>query len=64
MTPEEVEVSRCLDKVFEYCLKHEGSCKGCIFFKYVQLGNVGFSMCKVRYAPEIFGESRRGEDED
>jgi len=62
MTPEEIEVSKCLDRVFEYCLQHKDTCKGCIFFKYTQVGNVGFVSCKVQYAPEVFGESQRGND--
>lgn len=58
MTEEELEVQRCLDKVFEYCKSHKGTCKGCIFFKYTQIGNIGIASCKITYAPEVFGESQ------
>lgn len=63
MTPEELEISRCLDRVFEYCKSHKGTCEGCIFFRYVQVGPVALASCKVSYAPEVFGERQGGNDE-
>ena len=56
MTPEEKEISDCLDKVFTYCKKHK-NCEGCIFFRKLIIGPVGIAYCKVTYAPEVFGES-------
>ena len=62
MTPEELEVQKCLDKVFAYCKQHGDSCQGCIFYKLVRIGRIGITSCRVMYAPEIFGKS--GKDEE
>lgn len=64
MTPEEQEVSDCLDKVFAYCRKHEKSCEGCIFFKSIHICDAVIVSCKVMYAPEIFGRERGEESDD
>ena len=64
MTPEELEVQHCLDKVFDYCYQHKDSCEGCIFFKYVQIANIGMRSCRVMYAPMLFDEDKHhGDDE-
>lgn len=57
MTPEEQEISNCLDKVFAYCKSHKDNCEGCIFFKSIRVFDSILVTCKVMYAPEIFGES-------
>ena len=59
MTDKEQEISDCLDKVFAYCLEHEGSCEGCIFFTSVSVGDVSVGICRVTYAPDIFGQGER-----
>ncbi len=64
MTPEELEIRKCLDKVFAYCRAHEGSCEGCIFFKYVQIANFGMRSCRVMYAPLLFDEEDKHRDDN
>lgn len=56
MTDREQEISDCLDKVFAYCLEHKGSCEGCIFFTSVSVGDKSVGICRVTYAPDIFGQ--------
>lgn len=60
LTPEEIAISKCLDAVFNYCKSHNGSCENCIFFRYVQVGPMKLAYCRVSYAPDVFGESQRG----
>ena len=58
MTPEEKEISDCLDKVFKYCKSHKHDCSGCIFYKEIRLFDKVLVCCKVMFAPEIFGRSK------
>lgn len=57
MTPEEQELNDSLNKIFAYC-KNRKSCEGCIFFRLVRVGPVGWGYCRVSYAPDVFGESQ------
>ena len=59
MTDKEQEIRDCLDKVNAYCLEHKGSCEGCIFFSSVSVGDRSVGMCRVTYAPDIFGQGGR-----
>lgn len=59
MTDREQKINDCLNKVFAYCLEHKDSCKGCIFFTSVSVGDKSIGMCRVTYAPDIFGQEGR-----